>query len=386
MPREPDALRSLCDRFRLSNGDSVKLPDFPISSAAKLELLLIELAFVAISFPSLLNPAATSNDASVYFAAGQRLNAGESLYHWLPGERAVNFVQGMPGVALISHPTIAVPWRLLALMPGDSSMWIWWVGGLAAVLLSSWVVLRDSTVAVAGSVLLLGFDLSWSALSGNVNAYLIPVLLGVWVAWTRARSAATGGLVALAVAMKLTPVLLVWWLVVSRQWAALRWAIAGLFVALVLTIAVAGLSSTSEWFDVARQATGVASYGGDIESVLSAARVPIEVAKAIAPVAVVLTIAAVWVLRNRAGAAFAASVVGVTLATPASHSGSLALLLPALAPLALGSIAGSQSPKGLDLRGTLGRLGRGKPERPEVAEAGVDGQAEPRAPRDRPQP
>ena len=80
--------------------------------------------------PDLLNPAQIGTDGSNYYAAGERLNAGHQLYQLQAGDRPVaNSDQPNPWSApLLSPPPIAVVWRVLALLPGDLSKYLWAYG------------------------------------------------------------------------------------------------------------------------------------------------------------------------------------------------------------------------------------------------------------------
>ena len=194
--------------------------------AAAFQLVVLEGALIAMVYSFLLDPVALQNDASTYYAAGQRLNAGHALYTIGAGDRGVVYTGQLPGIALVSHPTMAVIWRPLALLPGDTSMWLWWAFGFLAVLLTTWFLLREGAWIPVLVGLALGLDIGWTALSGNVNAFLMPLLVAVWWCSRHDRPTLLGVLVGLAIGAKLTPALLLVWLVVTRQWRALTSAVA----------------------------------------------------------------------------------------------------------------------------------------------------------------
>ena len=169
---------------------------------------LVALVFFAactiiLARPDLQNPAAVGNDPSNYFAAGQRLNAGHLLYAIQPGDRPVDngpFPNPWP-YPLLSPPPAGVLWRALALLPGDVSMYLWWLAGAgASLLLGLWLIVRSRT-ATLPFVLILIPSLSITAWSGNLNALLIPGGAFVWLAGAKQRLVVAGVLVAGRVAI-----------------------------------------------------------------------------------------------------------------------------------------------------------------------------------------
>lgn len=193
------------------------------------------------------DPSAVGGDAWNYLAAGERLNAGHELYALVPSDRYILIVPPFWTVPLLSPPTIAVLWRPLALL-GDGAMTLWTLAGLAATAaFVAWIVLRGSTLALV-LILVLSPVVGLTAISGNANAFLIPMLACAW------RRPAAGGaaVVAVAAAVKVTPVLLMAWLLASGRWrsAALATAIVGL-----VTIAGAGPGSLLAWWQGAPGST-----------------------------------------------------------------------------------------------------------------------------------
>src|SRR5665811_226267 len=121
----------------------------------------------AIERRDLLDPSHLGFDASNYYAAGQRLNVGHSLYGSL--QRDDRPVPGYPAIypaPLLSPPLIAVAWRPLALLPGTLSMDLWWFGGLAlltALTVAFAVVGKPRNLIVLATVLVLGLPLTLAA-------------------------------------------------------------------------------------------------------------------------------------------------------------------------------------------------------------------------------
>ena len=84
-----------------------------------------------------------AGDTVNYWLAGQRINVGHELYAVRPDDPAVPGLDIRP-FGLYSPPLIAVPWRVLALVPGNGGMAIWWVAmafvaiwAIAAILLAT---------------------------------------------------------------------------------------------------------------------------------------------------------------------------------------------------------------------------------------------------------
>jgi hypothetical protein len=70
------------------------------------------------------NPTAIGQDTWNYLAAGERLNAGHSIYALVAGDRPI-LLEPPSAVPLISPPLVAVLWRPLAFLPDWLGMWAW---------------------------------------------------------------------------------------------------------------------------------------------------------------------------------------------------------------------------------------------------------------------
>ena len=101
-----------------------------------------------------IDPNAADNkgqDTWNYLAAGERLNAGHSIYAIVPGDRPT--IIWPPGFApLGSPPLVAVVWRPLALLPDTIVMWRWWAVSAALMLATSlWICLKGKLRAAGAS-------------------------------------------------------------------------------------------------------------------------------------------------------------------------------------------------------------------------------------------
>ena len=313
-------------------------------------------ATAVVQRPDLLHPGAVGSDPSNYYAAAQRLNAGHSLYGPLqPGDRAVpGYPETFPA-PILSPPLIAVIWRPLALLPGAWSMDIWWLGCLlvvVAVILGFALVGKARNLVVLVAVLALGLPLafigtghypylgfnspvSFAALSGNVNAYLLVLFVLVWWASSRDRPWLAGSAAALATALKVGPIVLLWWFVTRRSWRSARaFVVAGIVMALI-GVVFAGLQANLDFVRLA--------LGGDVKpaalSVIGMLQRLLKVSPGIARygtiVATVIGLVAVAVLRKHPRAAFTAAILTTIYSSPVVLSGNFVLLVAIAAPWVL---------------------------------------------------
>lgn len=276
----------------------------------------------------LLTPGTIGNDVSNYLASGERLNAGHDLYRLQPGDRLVPTYPPYYVVPLVSPPPIAVLWRLLALLPEQVAVYGWWLGGLfGTVLTTLWLVRRGSGVAQLLVIFLAG-EIAWTAWSGNVNAYVLPLLAIAW-AWQRRSPTLAGACLALAVAGRLTPILVGWWAVVTRQ---KRLVVAGTGALLILGIASlagAGITAHLAWLDVARYTLTTGARDESLIGILKGIGVPAALAGVAGPAFVILWAGGLSVLHHRPRAGWVLASIGIVLVSPVVHA-----VAPALAVLA----------------------------------------------------
>lgn len=266
------------------------------------------------------SPFRPSGDTWAYAAAGERLNAGHPLYSVGPDDRPVDLEPPYWTIPLVSPPPIAVAWRPLAAL-GPIAWVVWWLGGLVSCLaLVAWILVRGSALSIAG-LILVSPAVTQAAISGNANAYLIPLIFVVWR--LRDRAWIVGLILAAAAAVKLSPVLFGLWLLRSRRFSALASAIVAGLVILAGSIGGAGLNAWSSWFAAApRDAPAPSSLSG-----LTGLSTPA------AAVLVIVVCVVIMLATGSEGLWFAVCVLGTVFATPALYVASYALLLAAVAPL-----------------------------------------------------
>jgi Glycosyltransferase family 87 len=260
-----------------------------------------------------------AGDTVNYWLAGQRINVGHELYAVRPDDPAVPGLEIRP-YGLYSPPLIAVPWRLLAAMPGISGMTIWWV---AMAFCAIWVIAAVllATRGWAGLVVLPLIP-SIALLIGvaNIDAAVIAGALVAWMCFARGRESAGGVLVGVLASLKLTPAVFLIWLIATRRWRALGWAIATSGVlAIVAMLAI----SPDIFFQYLGVVAGVSSGGRPFAL----------------PIAAAGAFAIMLVGRRRPIVAWIMAAFLMPLGSPVTANHTWALLLIAFAP-ATGSLPG----------------------------------------------
>ena len=272
-------------------------------------------------------------DSFTYLAAGERLNAGHLLYALSPGDRPVGFEPPFFTVPLLSPPPIAVLFRPLAAIPNEIGVYIWWIATilvLAAVIL--WM-LRERPILVGLAVLVLSIPIVYQVGVGNLNGLIVAGTVGAWYLLTRRRDLAAGAIFALMTAFKITPGIFLWWLITQRRWDAFKaFVVSGLLV-LVISIVGAGLQAHFEYLGIMRQ---TATAGTTYLSLAGAARfigVPEGIANLLPTAAILVGAVAIWLLRERPGAAYVVAILTTIAGSPVVQITWFTILLGVLAPV-----------------------------------------------------
>jgi hypothetical protein len=324
---------------------------------ALIALLLIEVAAQFAAQPWLYDPTAIGTDPSNYYAAGLRLNDGHALYGPLvASDRPVPLYPPYFEAPLLSPPTIAVVWRALALLPGRLVMLAWWaVAGLLMVGVTVWLILAGSRLQtrlilgfLAGypaMALITGWSTSWisafpgipdSAVSGNVNAYLIALLALVWWGFASNRPWIAGPAAAIAASIKVFPIILLPWFFVTGNASAGRAFIVASGILLVITLAGAGIPNTVDYLSIMRTTGLAGSTPLSLPGVAEGLGLSPRAAATLIPIALAAALVAAFSLRHRPAASFAAVMIGMVASSPVVHQGTLALYLTALIPFTPG--------------------------------------------------
>lgn len=275
-------------------------------------------------------------DAFTYLAAGERLNAGHSLYALVPGDRPVDLHPPFWTVPFLSPPPMGVLMRPFALLPGDAGAYVWWlaclvsIGGVLAVLFRR----RPATTSVA--VIVLAIPLAYEIGVGNVNGLLLAAAIACWILVRDGRAAVAGPLAAVMLAVKLTPLPIGAWVAGAGGRRGLGGLLAGLVVVGLVSILGAGLDAHLAYLGVARTTatTGLSTFSpGDLARTLGLPDpVPTLVPTAILVGGTLLA----WILahRDHPAAGFGVAVVAWTFGSPVVNVNTPTLLLALLAPIA----------------------------------------------------
>lgn len=315
--------------------------------------------------PDLLHPDVIGSDPSNYFAAALRLNVGHNLYGpLLPGDLLVPGYPAKYAAPLLSPPLVAVLWRVPAALLGDASMVLFWLGSIALVVLFTvWFALRGRPVELLTIALILaaglpitllvgleypyaGYNspLSFAALSGNINAYLLALLVVVWWGASARHDRLSGIAAALATALKLGPVVLLWWFVVQHRWKSVAAFVAGLVAFGLVGLLFAGPSAN---LDYARLAVGGAVHPQDFAFAVmlrTVFHVRLATASLITWVVLAAGMVAMFALRRRPRASFAVAIAATIFSSPIVLAGNLALLLAIAAPWIVDVVADETVP------------------------------------------
>lgn len=305
------------------------------------------------------NPAAIGQDTWNYLAAGERLNAGHSIYTLSPGDRPT-IIWPAGSVALGSPPLVAVIWRPLALAPDWLAMWLWFLSSALLMFATAlWICLKGRWPAVILGCLLAP-TFAADVFSGNLNAFLAPLMAFSWWSLEAGRARAAGLSTALGAMLKIGPGALVFWLAVRREGRALVAFAIGVAALALTSLIGAGWQQHLDFLDFARSSTDAAWWRASVPGILKTLGAPDIALELSIPATWVVGAAVIWALRHRPAGAFAAAVVLSIWGTSVVHIGTVGLLLAALAPLAPAPawIAGRTSATADPLRPLPGRQAR----------------------------
>lgn len=324
-------------------GGSPARPRLNLAIPVRIEAVALLLVALFVSLgPHPLDPTTIGTDASNYYAAGLRLNAGHPLYALSAGDRPVPLNPPLWNVPLVSPPFIGVLWRPLALL-GDNSMLLWWTAGLVCLCAVTLFFISRATPMRNVLLTLLFPAIGIAAVSGNVNAFLVALAVGAAYAASSGRSAAAGVLIAVMAAIKLTPALLILWFVFQGDWRAVRAFFGAVLVLGAVQLVGAGLDNNLAFFDVLRDTTSGGATPYSIGGMLRSIGGPAWLIGAGPILAMAVAIAAAWAFRSRRGVSWACLCVAVLFGSPVVNLGNFAILLAALVPIAAAATAGASA-------------------------------------------
>ena len=268
------------------------------------------------------------HDAGNYYAAGERLNVGHSLYAYGPGDRhELELLFGLPSPYLYP-PLIGVLFRpVAAFLPYAPVVVAFWIGGMMAFLaFLGWLLWRGSAVTAIG-ILILIVPLVETAWSGNVSTFITIAITLSWLGLARGHDRAAGTVIGFTSVLKLTPAFLGWWLLVTRRWSALGAGVAVGLVSLAVSVLGAGVAAHLDFLGISSEVARQGGIQGSLVGILRAFDAPPDLMPLVAPVVSVVGLAGVWLLRRRERAAWAVAVATGVLASPIFNLTNVTLLI-----------------------------------------------------------
>ena len=272
-------------------------------------------------------------DATVYLAAGERLNAGHQLYALVPGDRAVVLHPPYWTVPLLSPPLIGVIWMPLAALPLELGLAAWWAGAIAsgaAILAALYRRIPRRTGLV---MLALAIPFAVLVGSGNLDVYRLGATILVWRIYDR-RPLLAGGIVGVLTAIKLTPGVLILWFLVMRQWRAAFAAVAAGLAATIVAILIAGWQAHVDYLTVVTTTFSVGTSPDGLAGWARIVGVDPTIARLLPSIAAGVLILAMVLSANRPGRSFVFAVLASTVGGPASGNHTWANAIATLAPSA----------------------------------------------------
>jgi hypothetical protein len=275
-------------------------------------------------------------DSFTYLAAGERLNAGHSLYALVPGDRPVDLHPPFWTVPFLSPPPMGVLMRPFALLPGDAGAYAWWLACLIAIGATLAALIRRRPATTSAAVIVLAIPLAYEIGVGNVNGLLLAASIGCWILVRDGRAGAAGPLAAVMFAVKLTPLPVGAWVAGAGGRRGFVGFLAGLVVVGTVSLLGAGLGAHVAYLDVARTTAtaGLSTFSpGGLARTLG---LPDPVPTLVPTALLVGGSLVAWMLarRDRPGAGFGVAVVALTFGTAVVNINTPTLLLALLAPIA----------------------------------------------------
>ncbi len=288
--------------------------------------------------PDLSRPTDLLSDTSNYLAAGERVRDGHFLYRLTAGDRPAP-ADNPPywSTPLLSPPLVAVIWAPLASMPGGFAEYAWWTAGMAGTTLFGLLAIARGKTWVAIGVALLSYLLGVTAWSGNLNAFLVPLIGLIWPLTRENHPRArgdylAGALVALMSGLKLTPVFLgVWFVATGNRRALVAAAITGIIL-LGFSVALAGTQAYADYLQIGGATATVGGGGLSLVGLLAGAGVSGRIAALSPALVAVVAGALALAVRSRPGLAFFVTTLAVIFASPVVRFESLALVVSAFSP------------------------------------------------------
>ncbi len=244
--------------------DSVRPPN---SRSAPLFFLLLGLAFSIVPIVNSTRTSGTNKDYTLWFDVGNRLQAGEPLYQ-LGEDGEVRYMYPPTLAVLVFLPlSLCGPVAFVAILTACNSIaWIFAVYFSIQLVTGRWLG-HSRYLYVVPSLAVVPYI--WDTyLLGQVNLFLLVLVLGSFLALRNKRGILAGLLLGLAIAIKVFPLPVVIYFLFRKQWLAALATIAS--CVLFLAVAPGAIRGFERNGDELRQ--WVATMVGDQSGNTMAAR------------------------------------------------------------------------------------------------------------------
>jgi hypothetical protein len=283
--------------------------------------------------PWAVDPAVWIRDAPNYYAAGERLNVGHSLYAYSPGDRhTLDLLFGLPSPYLYP-PLIGVLWRpVAAFLPFEPTIIVWWALSMATFLgLVGWLLWKGGRWSAIG-VLVLLVPIVWTAWVGNVSSFIAVAIVACWFLVRRGQVVAAGAIIGFTTVLKLSPAFLAWWLLVTRRWNGLAAAVVAGLVSLGVSVIGAGLAPHFEFLSISSAAARGGGIPASLVGILTALGASPDLMPLVAPIVSLIGVVAVVLLRGHERAAWSVAILTGALASPIFNLTNVTILLACFVP------------------------------------------------------
>ncbi len=273
-------------------------------------------------------------DGVTYLAAGERLAHGGDLYALAAGDRLVSIEPPYWDVPLLYPPLIAVLWAPISAAPAGLGLYAWQVVCAAAVVGVIVSISRRAPIATGLATAFLALPITYGLVVGNVDALLLAVFVGAWLAARSGHPTLAGVALGVIGVLKVTPLAVVVWIVAIAPRRGGAGVAIGVAAALTIGVVAAGIDAHLQFIGIALRTVSDGTSALSLAGAARALGVSSEVARLIPPAFAALGLVCVVLLRQRPGISFALAILVVVFGSPVVNLVTPMLLLAALAPVA----------------------------------------------------
>ena len=195
-------------------------------------------------------------DYKLWYDTGQQVLAGQEIFFFRSGK--YDFMYPLPCALFLGGASLLGQGGLIFLLVSINSVAWFCSAKLSATLVKGDRHITDPWVYVVPSLLVIVY--TWSTYHlGQPNLALLALMVGAFVALRADREAITGGLIAIAAAIKAFPVIAIVYLLYRRYWtAAASLVVTLVFLLLILPAVFRGFDRA--WRDLDKWSAGMLKY------------------------------------------------------------------------------------------------------------------------------